>query len=143
MTWAIKTFKMKFYFCDIWNVVDWLHFTLMWIGWYCWLVQMRLLSVFEMPTYFVIINSPTANAVARLFLTKPKGESDYLIFHDALKTMIYNMGTYNTITSLCGNNSCVQLCMKLAFVGASLFVFFPFDFGSNIKMCIKFHQLNS
>ena len=104
MTWALKTFKIKFYFCDIWNVIDWLHFVLMWLGWYCWLVQMRLLSNLVMPTYFVIINSPTANAAARLFLTKPKGEHDYLVFHDALKSMINNIGTYNTVTSLCGKS---------------------------------------
>ena len=104
MLWAIKAFKIKFYFGDVWNVVDWLHFALMWLGWYCWMVQIGLSSNLVMPNYFVIMQFPTANAAARLFLTKPKGEHDYLVFRDALKTMINNMRTYNTVTSLCGES---------------------------------------
>jgi hypothetical protein len=112
---SIRKFKIREYVSSAWNLIDWAHFCVMWLGWVAWLRQVLLIYRLPMKTSYPILVSPGSTTQARAFLTNPVAERDFLILNDDINQLMQNISTYNTLTSLAGASFCILWCLLLTF----------------------------
>ena len=98
---AIQRFELMGYL-KFWNFVDWAHFSVMWTAWYFWLNQVNMSNSLDMPSGFAVLSSFNQFTLARLFLTNPQNEYQYLVFLNQIKQMADNLSTYSVLTSISG-----------------------------------------
>jgi hypothetical protein len=79
----------------------------MWFAWYLWLYQNMMAANIQahMPSSFSILESPSSETRARLFLTDAEEEFRFLKLRGDLKTMTSNMEFYNVLTSTSGTSA--------------------------------------
>lgn len=99
---SARQFKVMEYISSTWNLIDWAHFSIMWLGWVTWLKQVILTSNLPIKPGYPILVSPGKTTQARVFLTDTVAEYEFLIFFSRMHELMDNMSTYNTLTSLGG-----------------------------------------
>ena len=97
---SIRRFKVLHYLLDLWNVIDWLHMSLMWIAWSLWIHQYQVLNSFSMSPRYEILEDTGARA--RLFKTQADQEFEFLQFSSNLMKMSNNLEQYISVSSICG-----------------------------------------
>ena len=102
---SVKNYKLREYLTSVWNLVDWSHFCVMWLGWAAWLNQITLTYNLPMKPSYPILVSPTPTTQARVFLTNAMEEYDFLIFASSIDQLMQNMSLYNTLTALGGTST--------------------------------------
>jgi len=101
MLYAVKMFRLKIYFGDVWNLFDLCHFGLQWTGWYLWLRQVSLAANLKVPKGFPVLKSFSTDTPARLILTNADSEREFLKFRSDISDMVSNLEFYNVVTSIC------------------------------------------
>ena len=66
------------------------------------MTQIRLTGALDMPQSFEILKSPSIHSKARLFLTSPDAEYQFLKFSKGLSEMKANLNQYSVVTSMSG-----------------------------------------
>ncbi len=102
MLQSIRQFEFLKYLSNSWNIIDWSHFCVMWLGWYIWLRQILLTNSLPMEPNYPILISPGSTTQARAFLTDGVHEHKFLMFSANVKQLAVNMSTYSTLTCLGG-----------------------------------------
>ena len=100
---SIRSFTLHEYFSSIWNIIDWSHFCVMWLGWIAWLRQIVLTNSLPMNSRYPILVSPGSTTEARAFLTNASDEYAFLTFMESIDQLMQNLSMYNTMTALGGS----------------------------------------
>ncbi len=102
IVWSVQNFRLFHYFMDIWNIIDWTHFILMWVAWGSWLGNIQESNNFYMEPSFQILASHATESRARLFEVDSNQEALFLDFSSNLRNRSQNFRNYVNLTTICG-----------------------------------------
>ena len=102
-----KVFRLKAYFTDVFNVIDWMSFIFQLVSWSIWLLYVTETQQFKMESTYRVLRDPEAQA--RFFATSPEEEFKYL----SLLRQLEGIGHYVRIYSTTSGMAIVFLIFRL------------------------------